>query len=140
MTLKTIKVLLKKYFSRKGNAKRLEYWRMLLISFPPICLLIIVDAPFKFSGSIASPIFWLYFIFDFALWVFFALLFLTVILRRMTDIGIGKWYVLFLVFPYLFPYLNTSAVILLGLLKTDAARTPAVQAKIKKVVSLFKSK
>ena len=131
--------IIKKYYGDNGRARRTEYWVL-----TTVCIILyyientvnnrttpiyqtIKDITLESIGSLSLTI---------AIILIYCLLYIATAVRRCTDIGISQWYtILFLV-----PYARIAFAILLGLIKTDAARTPAAQAKIKKVMSLFKSK
>ena len=131
---------IKKYYGNNGRAKRLEYWIV-----TTICIML-YGFDYFVNNVIITPgyhnikeIPWyetVGIILAALLVLIYWFLYVSTAFRRCTDIGISRWCALLVAVPYV----NYAVIILLGLLKTDAARTPAAQAKIKKVMSLFKSK
>ena len=130
----------KKYYGEDGRAKRLEYWIVtticiMLYGFDYFVNNVIITPGYHnikeipwyetVGITLAAAIILVY-------WG----LYFSIAIRRCNDIGISPWWTVLV----LIPYVNYAVIILLGFIKTDAARTPAVQAKIKKVMSLFKSK
>ena len=129
---------IKKYFGNEGRAKHLEYWVVTAICIVLYCVEYLLDSTAP-NYRYITEIPWYNVVFliptPFIVLAYW-LLYLSTALRRCTDIGISRWCVLLTAVPYV----SYAFIILLGLIKTDAARTPAAQAKIKKVMSLFKSK
>lgn len=112
---------MKKHLSFHGRTKRFEYWCALLstqVLFPAIAIV-----AFLVSGIRSFWIITLFItVYSVVIWHY-----LSTVKRRCSDIGITKWrkFIVFL------PYINISAVILLGCLRTDAHKNPEAQKLVK---------
>ena len=149
-----------KYFSqansRNACINRRGYWQMLAVVAP--CYILVLYAPRYLGSTIVLPhdsgflsfilplITWPYFIPWFFLAFFYIVFFIAIASHRCRDIGISKWYILLVIFPYakiasiiiIVPDIRIAFIIILGCLETGAAKK--YRKKYRKKYGLGKNK
>ena len=135
---------LSKYFYDRGRTKRSGYWCAMAIIAP---IFLLSD---RVEWYLNDGYDW-QFLYDWqssydrvpeALAVLLTLLFIffffILVERRCNDVGVKGWYTLVFILPLAFQYTDIISLIVLGCLKSDAAKDPRVKAKIKKLIDFFK--
>ena len=129
---------LSKYLYDRGRTKRSGYW----------CAMAIIAPIFLLAGKVEwylnDGYDWQS-LYDWGPDAFIVLLGLLSVVpcfviagRRFNDIGVKGWCKFLLFLPLLFQYTDIIAIIVLGCLKSDAAKDPRVKAKIKRLIGFFK--
>ena len=152
--LQALKDYYNKYFSRHNSRNayinRRGYWQMLAIVAPCHILVLygaghlgsnmVLPHDYGFLSFILPLISWPYFIPWFFLAFFYIVFFVVIASHRCRDIGISKWYILLVAFPYakiasiiiIVPDIRIAFIIILGCLETGAAKKYRQKYRLRK--------